>query len=337
MSTISPEVIQERTERFGKLWMIDDLIRERGKDEDQVPILGYPRHERTAAEYEYFTGRDLDRMVDEVCHILVAAGLEVNSRKTIGLFAPSDLSFVVTFFSLFRLGLKVLTISTRLNQAACLHLLEKAECDTVLCGTGARTAQVFSGIQEARRELKLMQMPSRIDFDKPGYPSEPFQRAITDVESEHTQVVLIMHSSGSTGLPKPLFVSHRGLLSSAVLGTGLMAFNTLPWYHIHALITSMQAMWMRRTTHIFNAHLPLTAENLISALKTIQPEICHTVPYGLKLMAERRDGIDVLRQCKFVTSAGARTPDELGHRVVKEGVKLGVIFGLFVFFKPTDS
>ncbi|KAI1136211.1 acetyl-CoA synthetase-like protein [Hypoxylon sp. FL0543] len=328
MANISAEVIEERIAKFGKLWTVDDLIRERGRDREQVPILGYPRYDHDAAEYEYFTGQDLDRMVDEACRALVRAGLEVNSRKTVALFAPSDLSFVVTFFALFRLGCKVLTVSIRLNQTACLHLIEKANCDAILHGTTVRIKSTIAEIKEARPDLPLIQMLDRKDFDKPGVAAEPFQRPIPDKEAEHVQMTLMMHSSGSTGLPKPLFLSHRSLLASIVSGTGLKAFNALPWYHLHGLITSMQAMWMRRPAHLFNAHLPLTADNLISALKSIRPEICHTVPYALKLMAERQDGVDVLKECKFVTSAGARTPDELGNRVVEAGVNLGLIFGL---------
>ncbi|KAI1372870.1 acetyl-CoA synthetase-like protein [Hypoxylon crocopeplum] len=328
MANISPEVVEERTRQFGKLWMIDDLIRVRGRDEQQAPILGYPKYDHDAAEYEYFTGKDLDRMVDEVCRVLLRAGLEVNSRKTVALFAPSDLSFVVTFFALFRLGCKVLTMSIRLNQPACLHLLERANCDAILYGTTYRINATMAEIKAARSDLKLIQMPDRKDFDKPEAPAEPFHRSIPDKESEHVQMTLMMHSSGSTGLPKPLLLSHRSLLASIVSGTGLKAFNALPWYHLHGLMTSIQAMWMRRPAHLFNAHLPLTADHLISALESIQPEICHTVPYALKLMAERQEGVDVLKRCKFVTSAGARTPDELGNRVVKAGVKLGVILGL---------
>ncbi|KAI0006634.1 acetyl-CoA synthetase-like protein [Xylariaceae sp. FL0662B] len=328
MANISAELVEERLNKFGKLWMIDDLVRVRARDEDQAPILGYPRYNDNAADYEYFTGKDLDRMVDEACRVLVQAGLEVNSRKTVALFALSDLSFVVTFFALFRLGCKVLTISVRLNEPACLHLLERAKCDTILHGTAARINSIISDIKEARRDLVCIQMPDRKDFDKPGQSTEPFQRPIPNKEAEHTEVALIMHSSGSTGLPKPLLLSHRGLLSSLVSGTGLKAFNALPWYHLHGLMTSIQAMWMRRPAHLFNAHLPLTADNLISALKTIQPEICHTVPYVLKLMAERQDGVDVLKNCKFVTSAGARTPDELGDRVVKAGVRFGILYGM---------
>ncbi|KAI1476745.1 acetyl-CoA synthetase-like protein [Daldinia eschscholtzii] len=328
MANISPQTVEERINKFGKLWMIDDLIRERAKDDEQVPILGYPRYDNSATEYEYFTGKDLDRMVDEACRVLERSGLGVNSGKTVALFAPSDLSFVVTFFALFRLGCKVLGLSIRLNSAACLHLLRQAKCDAILYGKTTHIDSVMAGIREARKDVTLIQMPVRADFDKPEGPSEPFWRDIPSKETEHVQVTLMMHSSGSTGLPKLLLLSHRSLLGSMVSGTGLKAFNPLPWYHLHGLITSIQAMWMRETAHLFSAHLPLTADNLISAIKSIQPEICHTVPYALKLMAERQDGIDVLRRCRFVTSAGARTPDELGNRVVEQGVNLGLIFGL---------
>ena len=77
-----------------------------------------------------------------------------------------------------------------------------------------------------------------------------------------------------------------------------------------------------------NADLPLTASNLVSALKVIRPEICHCVPYALKLIAEESEGVELLKRCKHVTSAGATTPDELGDKLVKEGINLGLIFGL---------
>lgn len=42
MANITPQLIEERIKTFGKLWMIDDLIRVRAGDDEQVPILGYP-------------------------------------------------------------------------------------------------------------------------------------------------------------------------------------------------------------------------------------------------------------------------------------------------------
>lgn len=43
--------------KFGMLWMINDLIRMRGINEEHVLILGYPKHDHDTAEYAYFTGR----------------------------------------------------------------------------------------------------------------------------------------------------------------------------------------------------------------------------------------------------------------------------------------
>ncbi|KAI8952327.1 acetyl-CoA synthetase-like protein [Xylaria longipes] len=328
MANISAEVVEDRIRQFGKPWMIDDLIRVRGKDEVQVPILGYPRYKDRATDYELFTGKELDRMVDETCHVLMKAGLEVNSRKTVGLFAPSDLSYVVTLFALSRLGCKVLTVSIRLSELACLNLMKRTECDTLIVGSTVRITATIDGLKKERSDLHFIPMPTRAEFDKPDSPPEPVVRPILDREVEHAQLALFGHSSGSTGLPKPLALSHRSVLNNIYFGTGCKAFNALPWYHLHGLFTSFQAMYMRKTAHLYNANLPLTAEHLVAALKEIQPEICHTVPYVLKLMAERQDGIEVLKRCKFVTAAGARTPDELGDRVVQQGVNLGVILGL---------
>lgn len=259
-------------------------------------------------------------------------GPDQNSKKTVTIYAVSDLPFVVTFFALFRLGCKVLTMSARLGPPACLHLLKTAESDVILHGTSARIDSTLVDVVKERPDIRLLPMLTREEFDKPVDVSAPqpppFTREIADLDVEHVEVALMAHSSGSTGLPKPLLLSHRSLMNSLVSGTGLKAFNALPWYHVHGLITSMQAMWMRRPAHLFNPYLPLTAANLVAALREVQPEICHCVPYALSLIAEDPAGVEVLKKCKIVTSAGAKTPDELGDRMIAAGVNLGVIYGL---------
>lgn len=220
-------------------------------------------------------------------------------------------------------------MSARLGPPACLSLLEKAECTTLLHGSTARINDTLAEVMAKRQDIQAWPILTREEFDRPDAPPQPpFIRPIEDLEAEHTQMVYICHSSGSTGLPKPLFLSPRGVLSSLVSGTGLKAFNVLPWYHIHGLISSLQAMWMRRPAHMFNPNLPQTAHNLMAALRVIRPEILHCVPYALSLIAEEPEGIQLLKQCRFVTSAGAKTPDELGDRLVAAGVNIGVLFGL---------
>ena len=220
-------------------------------------------------------------------------------------------------------------MSARLGPTACLSLLEAANSDVVIYGSSARINSTLEEVARERPSVLLLPILTREEFDKPDTPAQPpFVREIADRDAEHGELAMMAHSSGSTGLPKPLLLSHRGVMNSLVSGTGLKAFNTLPWYHIHGLITSLQAMWMRRPAHLFNPHLPLTAANLVAALREIQPEICHGVPYTLSLIAEDAAGVEVLKKCRYVTSAGAKTPDELGDKLVKAGVNLGVLYGL---------
>lgn len=61
-------------ERFGALDGLDDVIRIRAADAVQHPILAYPTADNDAGSYEYFTGRDIDAMVDRAGRILMSHG-----------------------------------------------------------------------------------------------------------------------------------------------------------------------------------------------------------------------------------------------------------------------
>lgn len=67
---------QELVQRFGRLNTLDDLIRLRAADAVQEPILAYPKSHDAAVEYEYFTGEDLDCMIDHAVSGLVEAGFK---------------------------------------------------------------------------------------------------------------------------------------------------------------------------------------------------------------------------------------------------------------------
>ena len=140
--------------------------------------------------------------------------------------------------------------------------------------------------------------------------------------SEATQIAFIIHSSGSTGLPKPIFQSHRACLSNYSKSFGYRAFLTLPLYHNHGLSSFFRAVYSGKEISLFNANLPLSEPNLFEAMKAVDPESFHGVPYALKLLAETERGIQVLKDCKLVLFGGSSCPDDLGDRLVDAGVYL---------------
>lgn len=235
------------------------------------------------------------------------------------------MDYVVSFFALSRLGYTVLTLSLRITSLAIINLLQKTGCSTIVHGS---LPQIESTLRTVGRDYSINPVgaPTRSHYDRPLSGESFFVREF-DREEENRRIAWIIHSSGSTGLPKPVKVSHRALLTHPTQGSGLHNFNPLPWYHIYGVSTSLQAMWMRKTAYLYNAARPLTAENLVLAMEAIRPEAVHTVPYVLGLLAENQRGIEALKTCHVVTAAGARTPDELGDRLVRAGINLGIVYG----------
>lgn len=196
-----------------------------------------------------------------------------------------------------------------------------------MCGQTRTISNNLEAVKQEVPSLACHPIPVRVDYDvaRPEGVSR-FVREF-DRQVENTQPALIMHSSGSTGMPKPVVLTHKAVLTHATQGAGMDNFGALPWFHMYGISTSLQAMYMGKIANLYNTSLPLTSGNLIAAVGAVKPDVIHVVPYALGLLAETPGGVDLLKRCNFVTSAGARTPDELGDRLVSEGVNLAVVFG----------
>ncbi|KAL4784450.1 hypothetical protein BJX76DRAFT_219889 [Aspergillus varians] len=322
---------EEVVRRFGRLNTLDDLIRLRAADAVQQPILAYPNlcHDG-AASYEYLTGEDLDWMVDQTVCTLMESGIRPPKQDgaIIALLTLSDLIMVLTFFALSRIGYTVMMLSPRLSAAACVSLLNTVGCDTIMYG---QTSNIRTTIGEILRQklvscIPIIRRPS--EADTANGPSVLVLHRSRNRDVQRNRTALILHSSGSTGTPKPLFLSHKAIMTHPLRGPGLTSFNTLPWYHLHGLSTALQAMYMRKVAYMWDAALPLTTTSVVAALEAARPESVQGVPYLLQLLVDSPRGLDALRSCKLVTYGGAPCPDDLGDRLVAEGVRFGGSFGL---------
>lgn len=65
-----------------QLLVLDDLLRIQSNDEDPLPLLAYPRG-RSAADFEYFSARQLDGFVDRAAKYYCTQGFQpVSSHLT---------------------------------------------------------------------------------------------------------------------------------------------------------------------------------------------------------------------------------------------------------------
>lgn len=301
---------------------LDELLRRRASEMPDAPIAAYP----TSAEpdsYERHTARQLDEYTSRAAaHYRRIFGNRArnSAEHVVALLAGSDLDYLVAQFALGRLGFTVLLLSTRLSPEAIDSLLATTNC-TDLVYADALKSKVDS--IAALRPLRSAALFG--DFRSGPVPSVEVD---LDPEFETNTSCNILHSSGSTGFPKPIRNIHKSFIYNAANNFGLRGFITLPLFHNHGMSSFYRALYAGKALYFYNPNLPLTARQLTSVFKHLgdELEIFYGVPYALKLLATD-EGIALLARFKMVMFGGSACPDDLGDLLVKNGVNLVAHYG----------
>lgn len=241
----------------------------------------------------------------------------------VALLGLSNLDYVIGILALSRMGFSVLFLSTRLPTEAYISLLSKTKCSLIL--TASAFSPTVARIQESYA-VQSFPLPDQTAWSHSSTETSRFSRQ-TELVNEEDTIAFIVHSSGSTGLPKPIYQTHRQCLSNYAVGSGMRAFVTLPLFHNHGLSTMFRGILAGKCTTIYNANLPLTNGHLVAAMKTSNFESFHCVPYALKVLAETAEGVTELAKAKLVLFGGSSCPDELGDMLVQNGVNIVSHYG----------
>ena len=328
----------KETDKFSNFVLVDDLIRQRAREKNQVPLVAYPKSGRSLTDYETFTAKSINHYITNVVGRLRENGYsciydEDHSKDeppVIGLLGPSNFDYLITMLALSRLDYAILLLSPRLSVAAYESLLDETGCSSLVY-----SSQLDAVVSEiiSRRPLTCLHIVPRSEYQqKITDPSSPVVRPTRPVDvSLDKKTAYIMHSSGSTGLPKCIYLSHASCLSNFANGHAMTTLLTVPLYHMHGHASLFRAIYQRKTCYMYNASMQLTSTNLTATIEAIHPEVILSVPYGLKLIAENQRGIEALKACKIVSFAGSGCPDELGDYLTNQGIKLVGGFGAYVF------
>ncbi|KAI5270726.1 acetyl-CoA synthetase-like protein [Aureobasidium subglaciale] len=298
---------------------VDELIRlratQQGKD---VPIIAYPEQ---GTAYINYTPSELDQLVQKAASLYACAipqrTISDDPVQVIGLLGPSDISYLVAFLAISRLGHSVLLLSTRITDEAHESLLRTTKATALLYNEAFETTASTQAAQNAHlRTIKICDvrlLPATSNL-KP---------ARLDMTRESLNISFIIHSSGSTGLPKPIFQTHKASLYAYSQHFNRVGHITLPLYHNHGICCLFRAIWAGKKIYIYSANLPLTSQHLLATLKEhLEIKILYAVPYALKLLSETDEGLRLLSNLDIVMFGGSACPKPIGDRLVGSGVNL---------------
>ncbi|KAF2438847.1 acetyl-CoA synthetase-like protein [Karstenula rhodostoma CBS 690.94] len=303
---------------------IDELIKRRAAELQKAPLLCYPREGLT--DHEEHSAEAIDRYVDAAVAALQQRGLQpadpnLKQAPSVGILAHSSLAFIITLLGLNRLGYAALLLSTRLASPALHGLLQAAECKTIL--TTSHFHDVFAEVQ-VLQDLTLIEMLKHEDYY--GVDAPVFHRK-HDPHRENPKRAVIIHSSGSTGLPKPIYLTHRSCIATFAIHLDRKALMTQPLFHSFGFYETFRSIYSGKPMYYVNYNYPITKQNLLATLEHVKPDLLFCVPYVLKLLADSDEGIRSLADIDLIMYGGSACPDDLGDKLVRHGVNVCANYG----------
>lgn len=306
-----------------KACTIDELIRQIASEKSSEPIISYPS---SGIEYVDYTAAQLDifalRVAQKYKTFIPQRQSSQDPETVVGLLGLSDFEYFISILALTKLGHSVLFLSTRISTAAYVSLIQQTGAVHLLIGPNFQ--ETAAQVSDLLPELQVHEITDEASYNYPVTDFNVDTRLCKHLDplTEATKICWIIHSSGSTGLPKPIYQTHKAALTNYASNLNLRGFITLPLYHAHGISSVFRALHSRKQIYMHNASLPLTQQHLLDIMRRYSFDIFYGVPYALKLLGETSEGITALAKLQVVMFGGSACPDALGDKLVENGVNL---------------
>ena len=197
---------------------------------------------RNAGAPRTLTAAELDQLIVATARGFLRRGIRVGAR--IGIVAANRLEFIASYCGAMRMGAVAVPVNHKLPGATVAHIFRDSAIELALVDT-PRAGLVPGGVPV-------------IEFDAPG--ANGFQRfldpgELETFEPDEDDLAEILYTSGSTGLPKGVPLTHHGQLWAVAnyfepLNADAPPQSTLvvaPLYHMNGLYFTTVALANRVT------------------------------------------------------------------------------------------
>jgi acyl-CoA synthetase (AMP-forming)/AMP-acid ligase II len=213
----------------------------------------------------------------------LAAGLArrgIRKGDVVAIYAPNLPEYAVVFHGVARMGAVLTTVNPTYTPEEVAFQLKDADARLLVTTAGllgrARDGVVASGLPIEivtidRADGVPALADAAVDADPPAISIDPA-----------TDVVVLPYSSGTTGLPKGVMLTHRNLLANlvqidAIETAELRAMVAcLPFFHIYGMVVVMNLGLLRGATCVTMQKFDL--ETFLRVLQDWPIDVAHIVP-----------------------------------------------------------
>ncbi|KAJ5622177.1 NRPS-like enzyme [Penicillium herquei] len=254
-------------------------------------------------------------------------------QQVLAYIGTNDLRYGAFILACMKTGHVALLLSTRNSQQAQRHLLQATKCTVLVDGSEKTQLQsAIDDLETACSDMPLVrwQMQSLKEvFISDQVPQYPHDVKFTDVED---LPVIIIHSSGTTGNPKPIMITYGYLATmdnlqniplppgrqSSLLShsrRGELRFHCTPMFHFMGIITLADSIFFE-SPFLFPPESPLTP-NLFSEMMSLSPTPTWGVftPWTLEALVASEEGVEALKKLSGIIYGGAPMAEATGNKL----------------------
>lgn len=229
--------------------------------------------------------------------------------------------------------LQTVLLSARLSAESVRHLLKETGSEFILLSKKterliARDVVDLAEVKVAPDYFFYLDCLAQSNLSKDSCYSSRMEVDENDVD------VLILHSSGTTGMPKPIRLAHRYLLGYAAChnfpadkSNFWTNYSTLPLYHGFGLLAPCLSLSIGMPCVFPPRNIIPAAQSTIDLLLSFGVQSIMTVPSILEDLLsfkgeQHENAMSILRRMRFVAVGGGPLSPDARDMLISEGVKV---------------
>ncbi len=278
---------------------------------------------------------EVDARVDDIARSLLALGVQRGDH--VAVWATNWPEWTLAFLATARLGAVLVTVNPAYRTHELSYALNQSEAKVLFLVDRFKSSDYFAMMDEVRGEVPLLRsVVSMKEHAPPGALTWPgflaLGRAVPAAEVHRREALVapldpanLQYTSGTTGFPKGVLLSHRSILLNAWyvgeaqrLGPDDRVCVPVPFYHCFGIVMGTLGALVHQSTMLVPAE-HFTPESVLDCVEQERATSLYGVPtmFVAELEHESFAGRD-LSSLRTGIMAGSPCPIEVMNRVVND-------------------